>query len=289
MRRDLASESLALLVIRPPIMRLPLASLVLGVSGMTATACVAGTVTAPAPSGTSSSDSTDAPIAEGADPREVFDATVRPLLDLRCASCHVDQEGTPAFMAGSDPYETVVAHPGLVAPGDPGASALITYGSHRGPAWLASEERTVAAWIDLEGGEPLPDEDPPADDGTDPGTVDPRSDNATAPMPLNSMTTHRIDLGYPGAQLSFYAVRDGDRVVLSDFVIRSGTAGLHVVHPRLYFHASSGSPTPDEDRWAGVELILPADDLRSLSTTAVITGFPDPGAVSVDFDVLTTR
>jgi hypothetical protein len=268
-------------------MRLPLASLVLALGAAIAgPACVAGTVTAPAP-GSTSSDPTDNPIAEGADPRDVFDATVLPLLDLRCASCHVDQEGTPSFMVGPDPYESVVAHPDLVVPGDPAASELVTYGAHRGPAWLASEERTIAAWIDFEGGVP-PSEDLPADDGGT-GTVDPRSDNATSPMPLNSMTTHRIDLGYPDAHLSFYAVRDGDRVVLTDFAIRSGPAGLRVVHPRLYVHASGGVPVPDEDRWAGLDLILPADDLRSLSTTAVLTGFPDPGAVSVDFEILSTR
>lgn len=267
-------------------MRLPLASTVLAASALAGSACVAGTVTAPSPGGPSS-DPTRTPIAEGDDPREVFDAMVLPLLDGRCGSCHVDQAGTPSFMAGPDPYETVVAHPDLVAPGDPASSELVTYGAHRGPAWLASEARTVAAWIDLEGGE-VPSEDLPADDGGA-GTVDPRSANATSPMPVNSMTTHRIGLGYPGAELSFYAVRDGERVVLSDFAIRSGPAGLRVVHPRLYVHASGGAPVADEDRWPGLDLILPADDLRSLSTTAVITGFPDPGAVSVDFDILSTR
>lgn len=245
--------------------------------------CVAGTVTAPSPEGIVGADDP----AETADPRDMFDAEVLPLVDARCGSCHVDQLGTPAFMAG-DPYETMLAHPGLVVPGEPGASTLITRGAHTGPAWSSSEARAVSAWITLEGGEP-PAGGPPMEE---PPTDDPRSESATDPMPINSMRTHRIDLGplgFPGAYFTFYATRDGDGVVLTDFAIGAGSTGLRIVHPRLYFHGGTGAPTPDDDRWVDLDLTIPPEDIRSLSTTVVAAGFPDPGAVSVDFATIAAR
>jgi hypothetical protein len=263
-------------------MRLPLAASCTLLALWAGPGCVAGTVTAPMAS--SSASSGDRSVS---DPRDVFNREVLPLLDGRCASCHVDQADTPAFMAGPDVYASMMAHPGLIVPGEPAASLLIMKGSHGGPAWTASEERTVASWIDLEGGVT----DGPADDGGSGSIEDPRSDRATSPMPVNHDRRHGIplsELGFPNAEFSFYATRDGDRVVLSDLAFKSGTSGLHVVHPRIYIHAGTGAPWPDEDRFSAIDLVIGGDSIASLSTTIIITGFPDPGAVSIDFASLTS-
>lgn len=258
-------------------MRLP--RCVLSLAAACLLGCDAGTVVAP---GIGSASGEPDPMVGSTR----FESEVLPLLESRCASCHVDKPSAPAFMAGPDVYETVMGWPGLVVPGDPGASAILTKGSHAGPAWRSSEERVVADWILAEGeAGPRPDAGAVVPGG---GGVAPGDTVMTSPIPVDS-GRHAIDLGevgLPGAVLSFSANRVALGMHLGDIAITAGSIGVRVVHPRLVVWVA-GAPVRDTDRWAGADFSVPAESTVSLATSLVLEEFPDPGALSVEFDSAT--
>ena len=92
--------------------------------------------------------------------RDVFEAEVEGPLVTECGACHIDE--TPAFMAGADMYDAVMAWPGLVTPGNPAASSILTTGVHTGPAFTPGTVTVVFRWIiGADANAPVADAGPP--------------------------------------------------------------------------------------------------------------------------------
>ncbi len=214
--------------------------------------------------------------ARGGNARAQFEAEVAPLVDLRCASCHEDAALAPVFVDDADVYSAVMGYAGLVSPGAPDRSTLITKGLHRGPAWTASEEATVRAWIVAEGGGS-------AGDGGMPSTIDVMH---TTPRALvegaNSIALDSV--GLPGATLTFSASRVGLGMNLADLTLRAGSTPVYVSHPVLVIDDGSRMEADPEDRFAGVVLTLPPSGSGALASTALLVGFPEGGALAVGFE-----
>ena len=92
--------------------------------------------------------------------RERFEAEVAGPLTDECGVCHLDE--TPAFMAGPNLYDAVMAWPGLVTPGAPSLSSILTTGVHTGPAFTPAAVTAVFRWIvgaqdnpDVDAGTPI--------------------------------------------------------------------------------------------------------------------------------------
>ena len=238
-------------------------------------ACTAGTVVAPGWGEPGPSDPAD---SGPAGPSDVdFEGVILPLLDARCASCHVDPAVAPGFMEGADLRATLLGWPSLVVPGDSTGSTLLTKGAHSGPAWPPAEGLVIADWIDGLAGEDPSGGDPPPD----PGVL------RTAPTVIVE-GPNRLDLGglgLEGAALTFTALRVALGVHLSDLRLTTAPGnGVRVVHPQLISWVD-GSAVPDpEDRFSGVELTIVGGNGAGLASSALLVGFPEGGALSVGFD-----
>lgn len=274
-------------------MRLPLAVLRASVVCSLLVGCDAGTVVAP---GFGSAGG--GPGGGGAGMELIdFESEIQPLLEDRCGECHIDASVGPAFMAGPDMYETMMEWPDLVVPGEPGASTLITKGAHRGPAFAAAEARVVSEWIEQEGAEPVVGDGGmplPGDDGgsdtPDAGTPTgdpPAVDGPYTPPMTVAAGVNEIDLteaGLPGGVLTFDATRVASGIQLNDVEIRVGPSGAHIVHP-LLIQWVDGRPTADPaDSLGGVDVMIEPDTTEVLASSIRLEGFPDPGALSIQFE-----
>jgi hypothetical protein len=110
--------------------------------------------------------------------RELFDRNVSPILDQRCASCHLGANPVdgPDFLgaAPGGAYDVLTGDLRMV-PARPEDSILLLKGEHTGPAFTMVEAQTVTAWLlkeaDERGLAPEVDpEEPPVGDFT-PKTV----------------------------------------------------------------------------------------------------------------------
>lgn len=150
------------------------------------------------------------------DGREVFETSVQPLLLTECGRCHGDESMGVGFLQGPDTYARVLEWPGLVVPGEPASSALLTKGPHAGPAPAAATSRMAAAWIELEGEAatgPGPGEDPgPGADPGPGGNMPPRALFAVTPSDADPMVL-RLDASMssdPDGSVVSYAWSYGD-------------------------------------------------------------------------------
>lgn len=84
----------------------------------------------------------------GPDASTLFEETVEPLLVTHCSSCH-EGAGSPGpmYLELGNYEQSVLAYPGLVVPGDPDNSLILTKGEHRGPMWSLEDAATIRAWI----------------------------------------------------------------------------------------------------------------------------------------------
>ncbi len=271
---------------------------------MVALGCQAATVTGPGwgelpdgpdgidGPGPSDDDEVVDPIDEGADPEELFLTQVLPLLDLRCNDCHTDAVTGPVFIDPVDPYNSILTS-GVITIGDPGASSLVTKGAHRGPAWQPQEARVVSEWIRLEAGPPGGGN--PADDGGGEEDPDPDPDPTPDPVVGDYETSPQAvvdgdnvidldDVGLPGAELRFFAQRVALGLHISSVTIYAGGEALVVDHPTFITHVPGGESTPDpEDRFAGLELVVPADGAALLADNVLLVDFPSDGELSISF------
>lgn len=206
-----------------------------------AAACDAGITTGPPLEAIRADGGGFDPADPGAtlDGREVFEASVQPLLLTECGRCHGDATMGVGFLEGPDTYARILAWPGLVVPGEPASSALLTKGPHAGPAPAAATSRTAAAWIELEGAAPAdpgPDEDPGP--GADPG-------------PGGNMPPRAIFAFTPG---------DGESALSLDASMSSDPDGSVVSYTWSYGDGSTGTgPT--------VEHVYPGPDTYAVRLT----------------------
>ncbi|MBW2462536.1 MAG: hypothetical protein JRH11_12880 [Deltaproteobacteria bacterium] len=260
--------------------------------------CQAATVTGPgwggAPRGTDAGEppapvDTPGPIdpaPEGADPELVFLEEVLPLLDDRCNGCHTDAALAPVFIDLADPYVSFLDS-GVVVVGDPTLSTILTWGVHRGPAWQPEEEAVVADWITLEGSvaagggavEPG-EEDPPV------GPPAPVGEYETTPQTIveGDNVVELDGVGLPGAELRFLAQRVALGMHMSRITLYGGDDGLSVTHPTIVTHDGDGARSPDpDDRFAALELVVPAAGTAILAENILLVDFPLDGELSVSF------
>lgn len=293
-RRKTAVRSVGTACDSQPGMRLPPLTAALPCALALLAGCDAGTVVAPGLSASGEPLVDGGPVGDPTGDTISFEEVILPVLQDRCGDCHVDgQDGAPVFLAGPDVYVSVMEHEGLVVPGEPMASTLLTYGSHRGPAWAPSEARLIRDWILEEGGvmdvpvadagaEPEPE---PVGDGGSAGRM-------TSGVAVSDAGRQEIDLGEVGLAGSVFAFRSqrmGADMEISELAITAGPTGIHIENPRLVIWVS-GSPIYDEDRFAGVTIDVPPDGTINLSSgvPVLLSDFPDPGALGIEFAVART-
>lgn len=279
-------------------MRLPPVAAALPCALALLAGCDAGTVVAPGLSASGEPLVDGGPVGDPMGETISFEETILPVLQDRCGDCHVEgQDGAPIFLAGPDVYASVMEYEGLVVPGEPMASTLLTYGSHRGPAWTPSEARLIRDWILEEGGVmDAPVADGGADAGADAG-AEPIGDGGpagrmTSGVAVSDSGRQEIDLGEVGLAGSVFAFRSqrvGADMELSELAITAGPTGIHIENPRLVIWAA-GTPIYDEDRFAGTVIDVPPDRTINLSSgvSVLLSDFPDPGALGIEFAVART-
>lgn len=212
----------------------------------------------------------DAGTPAGGNAREVFDTEVAPLLMTHCAECHENAAAAPLFLDPSDYYASVLAFRGLVVPGEPSSSSLITKGGHQGPAWEPGQSATIGNWIILEGGA-----------GPDPGPTGP----STSPYPVD-VGANRIPLSeanLPGAELVFSASRISSGMLLADIAIVASSTGVAISSPRFAMH-DGALTTLDDDAFADVELRVSPGMTGALRSSHVLVDFPADGELSIRFE-----
>jgi hypothetical protein len=87
--------------------------------------------------------------------RQLFDSTVLPLLNAKCASCHTGSElsATNMFLGpdgASSAYDTLTKDRAVNGGFDPAAATILLKGAHEGPAWTAPEATKISAWLNAE-------------------------------------------------------------------------------------------------------------------------------------------
>lgn len=232
--------------------------------------CQAAVVTAPGLGG----DGDGGP--RGGVARAMFEAEVEPLIDAYCARCHADPVVAPVFVDPVDTYAVVMAYPGLVIPGQPDRSSLITKGEHNGPAWTPSQEQIVREWIQAEGGAG------PGQDGGVRGVT-----HTPLQQVVEGENTLLLDtIGLPGATVTFRAGRSALGWTLNDLMLRAGTSPVYVANPVLIIDDGTGPRVESEDRFDGVELTLAPGVSATLASTVVLVGFPDNGSLGIGFETV---
>ncbi len=207
--------------------------------------------------------------------RGLFEAEVEPLIDAQCARCHASAVVAPVFVDAVDTYAAVMGYPGLVVPGAPGASSLVTKGLHDGPAWSAADDATIRAWIEAEG----------APVGRDGGTGAVDFPHTTPRTVVEGANTLMLDgVGLPGATLTFSASRVALGMNLSDLTLRAGSTPVYVSHPMFVIADGTSLSADREDRFAGVVLSLPPGGSGILASTALLVGFPTNGGLGIGFE-----
>ena len=220
---------------------------------------------------------------EGVDPETLFASAVAPLLDNRCAVCHADASRGPGFMEGGDVYAAIKGWPGLVAPGNPGASSLLSKGSHAGPAWNGTEQETITAWIQAEGG----------GGGAVPVPAARTGDIVvTSPQPITEgqNTVDLSEIGIAGAELRFSAQRVALGVRLADLIFYTDATGARIDGPefRVYGDSAGGAMISADDRFDSTQLVILPDSSATLAASLILDGFPDSGYLSVAFQAATS-
>ncbi len=187
--------------------------------------CLAGSVNAPFgpnPQGLEDTSLVNLPEVDGeagATPAELFTASVEGLLLAKCASCHTGS-GAVDFMSADVMRDQVMAFAGLVVPGEPGQSSLLTKGAHAGPAWSPAETSTISNWIRAEGA-PAPGAGPQVSAPTINARI------WTTPVRVTGETT-RLSLeqmGVTGGSVNVSATRTADALTLSTVAFAMANVG----------------------------------------------------------------
>jgi hypothetical protein len=231
--------------------------------------CQAAIITAPLPS----APADDAGVVPSDDPEALFVTTVQPLLSGRCASCHEDAARAPAFLDPADYYTSVLTFDGLVVPGDPGSSMLLTKGDHAGRFWDASEASTVLQWIEAEAAGPGPGP------GPGPGTIE----TSGYPVEQGENRIPLTEAGLEGSEIVFYAQRIASGMLLSDVRVIAGGTGAALSAPRFVVHDPAGGSALDDDRFGAVELRIPPGGNTAITSSLVLVDFPIDGDLGVQF------
>jgi mono/diheme cytochrome c family protein len=212
--------------------------------------------------------------------RELFDRSVASLISGRCGSCHSDggRAGAP-FVSPADLYGAVLTYPGLVTPGEPARSLLLTKGAHDGPAWETAEADVISRWITLEGAAP-----PMIDAGM--MTMPVETAQFTPMEGDNAVRLDGVDL--PGAELRFTLNVRATEVQISSIRIYAGGASVAIRSP-LFIAWDGTTEIPDADNpFEGMPLTVAGGGGESYfvpSTAVVLEAFPAGGKISVRFQV----
>ena len=89
--------------------------------------------------------------AGGTGPVAFFGSTIQPIMQSSCVVCHGTLE--PVFLVAPDWRASMLAFPGLVVPGSPDTSTLLTIGTaatHTGIELTVDQAALVRQWIEME-------------------------------------------------------------------------------------------------------------------------------------------
>lgn len=222
--------------------------------------------------------------AQAANARANFTANVLPLLEGACASCHGQTPGvsTPFMAANPDRYTTLMAS-GLVVPGQPSSSRLVTYGasaSHSGPDLSSAEAQILTDWINLEPA-------PTAAGGavaTSMAFAPTMGDNVVQLAPLAPAGTT-----LSGATLTFSAQPYGASggLALRSLTLVGGTSGVYVSHPLFVTHCGNVQSNDPVDTFDGVEANALANQSTPVGAGQVnLLNFQSGCQLSVHFQVI---
>ncbi|MSP17442.1 MAG: hypothetical protein EXR73_12695 [Myxococcales bacterium] len=223
--------------------------------------------------------------------RELFVATVAPIMAMKCDSCHkTAQLLAPLF---ESTYDSVTAH--MTTPPDPAflhcsrpdSSLFFTKGMHAGPPFDAiTESPLVSTWLALWA-------------MTSPACAGMLEEEpATAPVVLENLGSNELDLspvgvGLEGAKLRFTLASTAGGLLLSSLQLVAGPGGLHVINPRFETCPMPPDVTLDmNNSFSTTDLMLDADETRTLlnrsgfaqhSLTSHTLGVP----LAIRFDTIT--
>lgn len=243
-----------------------------------ATACQAAIIRAPG-----APDEPDEPTPDDVVNAAVFfSEEVEPILVASCGSCHENagQSAGAVFLEPANYYASVLAWEGLVTPGDPTASELVTKGEHAGPAFAAGDAATVATWIEAEGLNDMPPDMP----------VDPEPPRETGPFAMDEgvQMIPLDDVGLPGSFIEFTASYEngGVNFTMRDVYFNAGGGGLVVTNPRFVIHDDDMATSWDDSSSAFEDrsVRVSAGNREELARAHVLANFPNPGSISVRFD-----
>lgn len=215
--------------------------------------------------------------ASDSEARRLFDASILPLLEARCAGCHGDDFLSP----DPDVYSSVMSTPGLVV-AEAGSGSLLTVGDHAGAQlWSEPELVLLRQWLELEVAEARRQDDDAVGD-------EPQGTLEVGPVPLeDGMMRLPLDpMGLTGATLGVRTTNELGVVYFSAFEIVTAAAGLRLVHP-TWTTWIDGTPTADpDDRFSDLEIVLGPYSRKTVrENTFMHAELPEGGQVSVAFEV----
>ncbi len=223
--------------------------------------------------------------------REMFEQTVQPGLDQKCAVCH-QNEGFADFLALPDEYASITVYKSglsdrpLIWP-EPEESILYAYpnspdhtGTNYGPE-DAELEAAVLAWLAKEA-ESLP----PIEDGPVLSVV-PFKPVIGA---LNATYLNPLGEAFVGSAFSYLATEIGDPPSILHLskleVYPAAGVALHIVHPRFIVYpgdSTVGIPEPADSLAEVDHTFIQQEDPKLSSGELFITNW-EPGArLSIDF------
>jgi hypothetical protein len=211
-----------------------------------------------------------------------FDTTVSPVMQQKCATCHVSTEN-PQFMRPNPTLREGILtfnNGALVDLTDPQASRLSVFASSQAHAtvglnYTPAEAAAATAWIELEALAAGVESEPVVE----------------TPKITPVVGANEVDLtaiGLTGSKMTFDYQPLATGMYLSRIQVTAATGGVRLVHP-LFVVWDAATPIPDPiDRFSDVDLTVAEMTTSQVGGgTAVFVDIPPSGELSVHFKTAT--
>jgi hypothetical protein len=211
-----------------------------------------------------------------------FDTTVSPVMQQKCATCHVSTEN-PQFMRPNPTLREGILtfnSGGLVNLMDPQASRLSVFASSQAHAtvgvnYTPAEAAAVTAWVELEA----------LAAGVE---AEPVVETAKITPLVGANEVDLTSIGLTGSKMTFDYQPLATGMYLSRIQVTASTGGVRLVHP-LFVVWDAATPIPDPiDRFSDVDLTVAEMTSSQLGGgTAVFVDIPPTGQLSIHFKTAT--
>jgi hypothetical protein len=211
-----------------------------------------------------------------------FDTTVSPVMQQKCATCHVSTEN-PQFMRPNPTLREGILtfnNGGLVDLMDPQASRLSVFASSQAHAtvgvnYTPAEAAAVTAWVELEA----------LAAGVE---AEPVVETAKITPIVGANEVDLTSIGLTGSKMTFDYQPLATGMYLSRIQVTAATGGVRLVHP-LFVVWDTTTPIPDPiDRFSDVDLTVAEMTTSQVGGgTAVFVDIPPSGQLSVHFKTAT--